>query len=256
MKSTVTKSRKSKKSKLKLITVKAKRYGEMKLYIRPKTTDEKVIIEVLQKCVYEKPSIDFFIEENEKWLDLGGNIGTFALLCLARKAKEISYEPEKENFELMKKNIGVNFSFPNSKVKLKNEAVGIESGFTQLYLCKGEYNKYRHTIYEKRGRESIEVPIKSIKSVLSKSGVNCIKMDIEGAEIYILEHLTDKDYKKYGIKKMVFEYSFDIDNSIPRFLMIMKNLNKYFTYVHWTKVKENELEYNYFPAATLVFCYL
>jgi hypothetical protein len=44
------------------------KYGYMNLYVRPNTTDDKVITEVLQTCVYEKPSIDFFIEENEKWL--------------------------------------------------------------------------------------------------------------------------------------------------------------------------------------------
>jgi hypothetical protein len=81
-------------------------------------------------------------------------------------------------------------------------------------------------------------------------------MDIEGAEIDILEFLNPSDYKKFGIKKMVFEYSFDIDNSIPRFMKIMKSLQKYFKHVHWTKVKPNELTYDYFPAATLVFCYM
>ena len=156
----------------------------------------------------------------------------------------------------MKKNIKLNFPNTNNNVKVVNEAVGIKTGTTELYLCKGDYNKYRHTIYKKKGRDSITIPIKSIKSVLSKTRVNCIKMDIEGAEIDILEFLTPSDYKKYGIKKMVFEYSFDIDNSIPRFLKIVKNLKKYFKNVHWTKVKENELTYDYFPAATLVFCYM
>jgi FkbM family methyltransferase len=243
------------RNKLKKMKVNVKRYGYMNLCVRPNTTDDKVITEVLQTCVYEKPSIDFFIEENEKWLDLGGNIGTFALLCLARNSKVVSYEPEKENFELMKKNIELNFP-ANANIRLKNEAVGTKTGTTELYLCKGNYNKYRHTIYKKKGRESITIPIKSIISILSKTRFDCIKMDIEGAEIDILEFLKPSDYKKYGIKKMVFEYSFDIDNSIPRFLKIMNRLKKYFKNVHWTKVKENELTYNYFPAATLVFCYM
>jgi FkbM family methyltransferase len=135
----------------------------------------------------------------------------------------------------MKKNTELNF--PNANIKLKNEGVGTKTGTTELYLCKGNYNKYRHTIYKKKGRESITIPIKSIKSILSKTRFDCIKMDIEGAEIDILEFLKPSDYKKYGIKKMVFEYSFDIDNSIPRFLKIMDRLKKYFKNVHWTKVK-------------------
>ena len=157
----------------------------------------------------------------------------------------------------MKKNIESNFPDASTRqLKLINEAVGIKSGNIDLYLCKGDYNKYRHTIYPKRGRESVSVKMKSIKNVLNKYTIDCIKMDIEGAEIDILEFLKPSDYKKFGIKKMVFEYSFDIDNSIPRFMKIMKSLKKYFNNVHWTKVKENELTYDYFPAATLVFCYM
>ena len=79
-------------------------------------------------------------------------------------------------------------------------------------------------------------------------------MDIEGSEILILEFLTATHYKQYNIQKLVFEYSFDVDRSIPRFLRIIHNLKKYFSRVHYDKVKENELEYNYFPACTNVFC--
>lgn len=78
-------------------------------------------------------------------------------------------------------------------------------------------------------------------------------MDIEGAEIQILEFLTPKHYQENNIKKLVFEYSFDVDKSIPRFLSIIKRLEEYYV-VHYDKVKENELEYNYFPACTIVFC--
>jgi len=47
-------------SKLKKVKVSVKRYSDMTLYTRPNTTDDKVIIEVLKKCVYEKPSNPIF----------------------------------------------------------------------------------------------------------------------------------------------------------------------------------------------------
>lgn len=77
-------------------------------------------------------------------------------------------------------------------------------------------------------------------------------MDIEGAEINLLENLNNNDLKY--IDKMVFEYSFNVDKSIPRFLKIIDKLKKSFSFIHYDKVKSNELEYNYFPACTLVFC--
>ena len=229
-----------------------KNYKNFDIHYRPNTTDDKVIIEVLKTNVYEKKKINFIINENETWLDLGGNIGIFSLLCLSKKANVITYEPEPENFNLLKQNIETNF--PESNYKLIQEGVGILTDDVQLYLCKGDYNKYRHTVYKKRGRESITIKIKSITDILQEHKIDCIKMDIEGAEIDILEFLKPDDYKNAGIKKMVFEYSFDIDKSIPRFLKIINKLKEYFYVVNYTGVKENDLEYNYFPCAKIVYC--
>jgi FkbM family methyltransferase len=228
---------------------------ELTISIRPNTTDEKVVKEVLQQVVYEKPSIGFFIETGETWLDLGSNIGTFSLLALTRGAKVFAYEPEPENYSLTCKNVEKNFGQTTSFSAFQ-QAVHTQDGVANLYLCKGDYNKYRHTLYPKRGRTVLPVSQIGIKSILQKhKNIENIKMDIEGIEIDLLEHLTLEDYQEFNIRKMVIEYSFDIDASIPRFIKIMDCLKKYFPHVHWTKVKENEEFYHYFPAATLVFCY-
>jgi hypothetical protein len=95
----------------------------------------------------------------------------------------------------------------------------------------------------------------SFKDEMMKYKPDGVKIDIEGAEIDILESVTYKDWASWSTKKLVFEYSFDIDNSIPRFLNIIDNLRKYFTTVYYTKVKEDELVYNHFPAATIVYCH-
>jgi hypothetical protein len=219
----------------------------LRLLLRPGTTDEKVVEEVLRTGVYEKPSIGFFIAPGEKWLDLGGNIGTFALLCLLRGARVVSYEPEPENYALLRQNIALN---GRQRVRTYRRAVGTEDGTMSLYVCNGEYNKYRHTLCPKRGRRTIPVRVEDIRSVVANHGADCVKMDIEGAEIEILEK-----WRPEGIQKLVFEYSFDVDKSIPRFLAIIRRLRECFEVVHYTKVKEDQMEYNYFPAATLVYCH-
>jgi FkbM family methyltransferase len=224
------------------------------LLIRPETTDEKVIDEVLIKDVYEKKKLNFYIEPGDQWLDLGGNIGTFAVMCLLKGASVISYEPEEENYQMLVANLEINFD-DNHKYTVIKKAVGIEDGTVDFYLCKGDYNKYRHTIYKKRGRTSITVPIESIWTVLSKfPKVNAIKMDIEGAEIDILEQMSLTDWMQSHVNKLVFEYSFDIDSYIPRFLNIIKKLRTYFDIVEYSKVKETEEHYKYFPAMTMVYC--
>ena len=79
-------------------------------------------------------------------------------------------------------------------------------------------------------------------------------MDIEGAEIEILEDIPLSYFSKVNLKKLVFEYSFDVDPSIPRFLSIIDKLSGYFSNIHYDKVKKEEKEYKYFPAMTIVYC--
>jgi hypothetical protein len=68
-----------------------------------------------------------------------------------------------------------------------------------------------------------------------------------------LEYMNTNHYK--NINKLVFEYSFDKDKSIPRFLKIIENLKKHFKNVVYTKVKQSELVYNYYPACEMVYCW-
>lgn len=221
---------------------------------RPKTTDEKVINEVLVRGVYERQP-HFQILAGEKWLDLGANIGTFSLLCLARGGYVIAYEPEPDNFRLLRQNIRTNFA-QSRLARLVREGVSTKRERTLLFLCKGDYNKYRHTLVPRRGRQSIRIRVDDIRNVLKKNTpVQGIKMDIEGAEIPILEHLSRNDYHDAGVQKLVFEYSFDVDRSIPRFLTIVNHLRTCFDNIHHRRIHEDEPEYRYWPAAIMVYCW-
>jgi FkbM family methyltransferase len=243
-------------SNLTSITVLPKRSDtQLNLMIRPDTTDIKVIEEVLTRGVYELKKIKFYLEPTDVWLDLGANIATFSLLCRNRGARVIGFEPEPQNFAMLSNHMRTNFPHDTQKKsQMFEEAVGATAGTVNLYLCSGEYNKYRHTIFPKRGRTAIAVPMRSFKDVLAEyPEITAIKIDNEGAEIAILESMSLKDWTATNVKKLVYEYSFDVDKSIPRFMAIIRNLEKYFDVVHFTKVKPDELEYTFFPPATLVF---
>lgn len=224
----------------------------IKLWYRPHTTDEKVIQEVLKKKCYERKSLNFYIQPKERWLDVGANIGTFSLFCLSKGASVIAFEPEPENFDLLSQNLRRN-ACESVPATCFQEAVTLTRGTKPLYLCKGDYNKYRHSLYPKRGRTTLIVRTRSLPSILKQFTIDCLKIDIEGYEIDLLEGLSFQTHFKH-IKKLVFEYSFDVDPSIPRFMKIIQKLKTHFSMVHYEKVKEHELEYRYFPACTLVFC--
>lgn len=228
--------------------------------VRPDTTDDKVIAEVLTGNAYQNRTARFTIDADDKWLDLGGNIGTFALLALAAGGTVVSVEPEPENAALMRTNLAANFQTGWS---VRECGVAPEPGTMELQLCNGTRNKYRHSMFvikhwntkhkawktPTKPRETVAVPVESLASMLD--GINAVKMDIEGMEIELLESLTDAMCT--GLQKLVFEYTWDVDPSVPRFLAIVKHLRQWFT-VHYTGVNADEPEYRHYPAATMVYC--
>jgi hypothetical protein len=73
--------------------------SELHVRVRVGTSDEKVIKELLvgSGC-YQFPRFDprpFIVEAGDVWLDIGGNIGVFALLVLSVGGRVVSMEPEK-----------------------------------------------------------------------------------------------------------------------------------------------------------------
>lgn len=220
--------------------------------VREGTTDDKVIVEVLANNAYQKKKYGFLLEDNERWIDMGANIGVFSLLVLAKKGTSVvCIEPETENIRLLHENLMIN-STP-SRYTVIEKALSLNKE-ERLFLCRGDYNKYRHTLYPIRHRESVKVETVNPNEIVKEG--DCVKMDIEGTEIQLLEdplaYLEDGWIRK--AKKLVFEYSFDRDPSVLRFLEIIKRLRGVFTNVHYSKVKDTDITYNYYPMCTMVFC--
>ena len=287
---TASRTRRKPRTKLRVL----KRWGyakqtftvpQLHIYQRPQTTDAKVVDEVLVGHAYQNKTAGLVIESDDVWLDLGGNIGTFALFALATGAKVVSVEPEPENASLLRKNLAANgTTFGNGLSKhptvkqpatLDDQArydvveagVGVTAGKSTLHLCSGEYNKYRHTMYttkrwdarsrtwktSARPRPTVQVRIVALTDLLRRyPTINAIKMDIEGAEIPLLESLDAATCKP--LRKLVFEYTFDVDPSIPRFMAIVRRLKQWFPTVHYTKVNPKDEEYRHYPPCTMVYC--
>ena len=80
-------------------------------------------------------------------------------------------------------------------------------------------------------------------------------MDIEGAEMPILEHT------EVVFDKLMYEWSFDIDPSLTRLWAVLdKQLESYRVECAWSTVHYHDRAYvqwqpEWFPACTNVFCY-
>jgi FkbM family methyltransferase len=218
----------------------------LKFEVRPGTSDEKAVTEVVQDGCYKRRY--FQVEAGERWLDLGANIGAFACLAAQQDAQVEAYEPEPENAALARSNLML-----NGYVATVHEAAVVADTETRdhlnFYLSNTSYGNWRHSLYKTKNKRCIQVPVLRISPLLEKA--DAVKMDIEGAEIDILLSLRD-----YGnVKKLCFEYHFDVNNSIPIFMEVINRLKHTFTEVRYNKMPEGVERYTFYPPARIVFCW-
>lgn len=141
------------------------------------------------------------VKKNDIVLDIGANIGYYTLLfarLVGPKGKVFAFEPDPDNFALLKKNVLVN-GYRNTV--LVQKAVSNETGRTRLYLS--PHTKTYHRIYNSHtDRESIEVEVVTLADYFKdqKTKIDFIKIDTEGAEGAILEGMLPLLEKNDSVK--------------------------------------------------------
>lgn len=219
----------------------------IKFLYRDGTSDLKTFEEVIERNVYQKKGME--IETGENWIDAGGNVGAFTLLAISKGASVTVYEPDPFNCEMIEMNLKLN----NMKADIQNYAL-VHDNTKQANLFVGNNgNVWRNSLIKNWNGKGIKVDCINFDEVIKND--SCIKIDIEGSEMNILENTKKK------FKKMVFEWSFDIDPSLPRFWNIIEKLQKeYEISAIGNTAKFQSRDYDmwqksWFPACTNVFCY-
>tara|TARA_R110000868_G_scaffold234542_7_gene488261 strand:- start:270 stop:965 length:696 start_codon:yes stop_codon:yes gene_type:complete len=179
------------------------KYSEQfKVHYRPGTSDEKCLKEIFVNRAYSRKFAP--ICPGEVWLDIGANIGLFVAYASNLGAIVKAYEPDPANLELLALNTpndGQNDVFPY--------ALDIQEGELSFYSGENTGNYWRGSLYHKiRGAKKIQVQVKNIEEELKKHKPTGVKLDCEGSEIGILSSVN---FAKYGVKKIIAEWSFDIN---------------------------------------------
>lgn len=228
---------------------KIKTSNNLVFYTREGTSDQKTIIEVIEQKAYQR--MDFKIEPGSNWLDLGGNIGAFTVLAASLGADVTVYEPDPYNCEMISKNLAINGLSAN----VVNEAL-IHDDRKELILFIGNNNQFwRNSLVKKWNNKGIKVKCSNFFDVYG-SFSNC-KMDIEGSEMLILEKMVTKQDTIFN--QLVFEWSFDIDSSIPRLHKLLMGLHKYYILLNpeleklERYMKRNIYKWEFARACTTVF---
>jgi FkbM family methyltransferase len=151
---------------------------------RSDTNDLGIIQHVFEKNAYKLPNN----MEGKIVIDIGAHIGSFSLLAATRGAKVFSFEPEKNNFTILEKNIENNNL--KDQIIAENVAVGIP-GEKKLYI--DTKNTGQNTLREDLNSSispAIEmVRVISLRDIFTKYNIercDFIKIDCEGGEIDIL----------------------------------------------------------------------
>jgi FkbM family methyltransferase len=226
-------------------------YHGLKFDCRPGTSDEKSVKEVVLRNGYARR--DFKPQSGEHWIDLGCNIGAFSVWAASKGAIVTAYEPDPESCEMIEHNLRINgITHESGRVRVHQKAVvGDDRKKATLHQNVARGNVWRNSIErEWRGESTVEVPCISIDKIWKPN--RFIKMDIEGSEMAILEGIGSQ-IKTRGL---VFEWSFDVDNSLDRFRKVIANLESLYSRVTNGTVPEGDIwEAAWFPPCKTVFCY-
>jgi len=175
-------------------------WNNNKVYYRTSSSDMTLIYEILLKSKYKREY--YFPEDiNPKVIfDIGGNIGitSIYLASLFPDAKIYTFEPLKENFQILQKNTS---QFKN--IKAFNIGLGLENGSFKVYLSDNKENYGGVSFYsEVEGSLSepfTECEVKNVNDFIVEFDINSvdlIKIDTEGAEYDILTSLNVDFLKK------------------------------------------------------------
>lgn len=215
----------------------------VKIECREGTSDEKTFQEVIVKKAYERR--EFQICAGERWLDLGGNVGAFTCLASSKGAFVTTVEPDPSNVRMIRNNLSLN----GFQAEIIQAAVVHDRREMEVLNLWPDGQSWRNSIVRnRRGTNSTVVRCHNAFDLIKN--YDCVKMDIEGSEIMILENWPEN----LRLRKMVFEYSFDVDSSCARLRSILGKLRNSFSVLKYSKQIETLAEWKFFPPATMVFC--
>jgi len=140
-----------------------------------------------------EPELLYLLEQEIKpgmiVMDLGANIGYITLLMaelVGPKGRVYAMEPDPSNYKLLKYNVRIN-SF-NDRVICYEVAISNKLGMTKFYAGKNASNLGALTQHKKSVSKPIIVKCNTLTTFFQEHDpVNFIKMDIEGAEVQVLD---------------------------------------------------------------------
>jgi FkbM family methyltransferase len=140
---------------------------------------------------YEQFSLDLIdrlVKPGSTVLDIGSHYGIYSLLSARKAGKVYAFEPVRENYEILRRNIGDN----NLKnIQAFNEAISDEDGSAEFNIpwASDSAGFYEHPNAE--SMKKVTVKTARIDSEITAKNISFIKIDTEGHELHVLDGLQE-----------------------------------------------------------------
>jgi FkbM family methyltransferase len=155
-------------------------------------------------------------------LDCGSNIGISILFFkkLFPRARVIGFEPDKNAFELLSRNVAENRL---SDVSLYNVAVSSMTGEVPFFSNSQKPGSLVMSLIERKAGETRQVPCIALSSFV-QGPVDLLKMDIEGAEMDVMRELAASEALK-NVRAIVMEYHLHIrtEDALSEMLRLLED---------------------------------
>ena len=140
-----------------------------------------------------------FLRKEDVFIDVGSNVGSYTILASAEiGAKTISIEPVPSTFNFLTNNISLNNI--SGLVDAHNIALGGRNGSIRFTIHQDTVN---HVAINNE-KDSIEVQVDTLDSVIRERNPCLIKIDVEGYESEVLKG-ADITLKNHSLMALIVE---------------------------------------------------
>ncbi len=191
----------------------------IKYKIRKHDSDKWVVSEVWAQDIYRVGG--FEIKEDDTVIDIGAHIGIFSVQAGSQAKRIIAFEPFRENYDILRKNILLN----NIKnITTVNLGVSGKRGKRRIYFDKTNSSCNSICIKSDNSAEIRCITLEDVFRNYKINRCNYLKIDCEGAEYEILFNTPDKIFER--IDRIALEYHDDFMESEYTYKDLQKFLEK------------------------------
>lgn len=193
----------------------------LKFYVRPRLHDHYSVNGVFLDKEYDIAFASLNKSESIVF-DIGAHIGAFSIPASVNSYKVYAYEPNKESYKLLLKNIKLN---RRQNIIPKSLGIAQKSGRHQFFIS--QKSSLSHSLIRGSDKQHQTKIIKcvTLQSEIERNKIQeiaLLKLDCEGAEFQILMSLNEKLFK--SIKHIVLEYHNHLDKkyTVDSIIKILK----------------------------------